>query len=323
LTAGRPLTRFRVTLALMLVMVAVLLAAGCTEQSGKEKSVGDLHPNVTSSVDSITANTTKTTPSQQPIIATERKVYPVVRGEPFTYRGLVNDTNVHSVSYLVNAPDGLSVSPTSIPVNANGAFAFTISGEYTQQAWNNFLEGKQRYKRSSPYYHVCINYSVRTECFDLQFVESENNTAQSTQTRWIQIDPLPDITIRPEERGNYTGPFFINGTTNLPEGEILSIELISSCYSMPCPPWSAYNHAIGCCGDGMYKDITKVQNDASGINRWSVLVNTTPTKISITTINGAIDDYNSLEVYVSSTKRTTDENGWDLADFVVRVQGLS
>ena len=35
------MTRFRVTLALMLVMVAVLLAAGCAGQAGDENSAGN------------------------------------------------------------------------------------------------------------------------------------------------------------------------------------------------------------------------------------------------------------------------------------------
>ena len=34
-----------------------------------------------------------------------------------------------------------------------------------------------------------------------------------------------------------------------------------------------------------------------------------------------IDDTNRFEVYVTDVNRTADDNGWDLADFVVRVQG--
>jgi hypothetical protein len=308
------MTPFRITLALVLVMAGVLLAAGCAGQQSAP---------VTGSAPSITPAQTKTTPVQPSSIANEPKIYTVIQGDPFTYQGIVNDTNIHSVGVLVKGSKYQGSIPMSIPVNANGTF--TLGGNSTEQLWDEYtsmLNYSPYNLGVSPYLHICLDYTTTKECFDLLLVKNAMNLTSSGHNMWIHMDPLQDISIPPEEAYDYTGPFFVNGTTNFGVGENLSIELSSLCF-LPCAKREATDIGnIGCCGDiSSYVEYTKVQGSSSGINTWSVLVNTTPDHFVISRINGRIDDTNRFEVYVTDVNRTANDNGWDSADFVLRVQG--
>jgi len=253
-------------------------------------------------------------------------VYTVIHGDPFTYQGIVNDTNIHSVSVLVKGSKYQGSIPMSIPVDANGSFTFTIGGNSTEQFWDDYtsmLNYSPYNLGVSPYLHVCLDYTTTKECFDLLLVQDAKNLTSPERSMWIHMDPLQDIVIPPEEAYDYTGPFFINGTTNFDAGENLSIELSSLCF-VPCAKREATDIGnIGCCGDiTSYAEYTKVQGSSTGLNTWSVLVNTTPDHFVIARINGMIDDTNRFEVYVTDVNRTADDNGWDSADFVLRVQGV-
>jgi hypothetical protein len=57
-----------------------------------------------------------------------------------------------------------------------------------------------------------------------------------------------------------------------------------------------------------------------GVNTWSLLVNTTPNYMGMTTSNGAFSDLNAFSVTVSGRNRTATDNLWDAAYFVVRVK---
>ena len=222
------MTPLRVPLALVLMMVAVLLVAGCAG-----------HPSypVTDSAPSITPAQTETTSVQPSSIANERKVYTVIQGDPFTYQGIVNDTNIRSVGVLVKGSKYQGSIPMSIPVDANGTFTFTLGENSTEQFWDDYtsmLNYSPYNLGVSPYLHVCMNCTTTKECFDLLLVQDAKNLTSSKRSMWIHMDPLQDIVIPPEEAYDYTGPFFVNGTTNFDTGENLSIQLSSIMLSPMC-----------------------------------------------------------------------------------------
>jgi hypothetical protein len=321
------MTPSSVPLALVLVTVVVLLVVGCAAvQTGDGKNTSNLSIPITNSMPSITATPMEILVPHKPITGTERKVFTVIQGDPFTYRGFVNNTDIHSIDVLVKGSKYMGSTFLSVPVNADGTFAFTLGGNLTKEFWDDYtyLRNYSPYNQAnSPYLHICLNNSTTNVCFDLLLVQEAKDLPLVGRDRWILIDSFQNITIPPEAVSDYTGPFFVNGTTNLPTGENLSIELSSLCF-WPCPKReSTVTGNIGCCGDvGSHVEYTTVQERSDWINTWSFLVNTTPDRISISRENGLIDDTNRLQVYVSSVNRTEEENGWDCANFVVKVTGI-
>jgi hypothetical protein len=211
--------------------------------------------------------------------------------------------------------------PMSVPVDANGVFSVTINGSQTRKDWENYI-GEPTLNSPyvhSPYDHVCLKYSTVTDCFDLLLVQDEMNLTTVKKNTWIQIDPILDQYVSVSERSKYTGNFFVNGTTNLPPDEIITLSMYSMCF-MPCLKSSVDNHAIGCCGDGTFKSVAKVERGSCGFNTWSVLVNTTPTIIWIATFNGVSGDHNPLVVDVRGQNRTVADNAWDAALFYGRLK---
>jgi len=307
------MSHFREMMIIMVALAAVLLAAGCVDHSSGP---------VTGSAPSVTVALNETTPAQLSLVPAEPepKLYTVIQGEPFTYQGFVNDTNVRSVGVQLNSQADFGVSPLSVPVNANGTFTLTIGGNLTKAFWDEYTNELSYNRDASPYLHVSLNDTTKKENFDLLVVQDEKNITSLQPDLWIQIDPLHDLVIPPEERNEYTGPFIVNGTTNLNIGENLSIELSSIC-AMPCPPQPSPGR-IGCCGDNpRHIEYTRVQGSSNGTNTWSFLVNTAPDRFVIYQINDRIDDHNPFQLYVADVNRTIGDNRWDQANFFLKVLG--
>jgi hypothetical protein len=310
---------FRVPCALVLVLAAVLVTAGC---------VG--HPPgpslITAPTPSVTAMPTGTIPVQPSPIAGERKVYTVIQGDPFIYQGIVNDTDIQTVDVLARGSSYQGSIPLSVPVNANGTFTVIIDGNFTKEFRDDYtrlLNYTSFNQDISQYLHVSLNFTTRKEYFDLLIVQDAKNLTISKPGRWVRIGPLQDVVIQPDEQNDYSGPFLINGTTNLPAGENLSLALMSWC-NWPCPKQDPSGTGkIGCCGNiDRYVMYTKVQENPAGANTWSFLINTAPDRIVIGRENGMIGDTNLFEVFVTGVNRTAGDNEWDLADFVIRVRGV-
>ena len=123
---------------------------------------------------------------------------------------------------------------------------------------------------------------------------------------------------------NFTGPFFINGTTNLPPGTNLSLKISSLCF-FPCPKYDPEKEGrtLGCCGtEPDYSTAALVKEHSPGPNIWSFQVNTSPVRIQIGSSNGQIGDTNRFRAIVRDVNRTPDDNRWDMADFGVRMEGV-
>ena len=117
---------------------------------------------------------------------------------------------------------------------------------------------------------------------------------------------------------DYTGNFYINGTTNQPPGEQVHLVMKSLCY-LPCPKTGSTN-TIGCCGSHDYENVATVQEGQCGINTWSVFVNATPDRFVVARLNGDYGDLNAFLVLVTQMNRTTDDNRWDATRFIIRVR---
>ncbi len=319
----------RLLFTLPILIVCVLLIVGCVENSGGDGNVTTVsttmmppYPsNPAPVLDINSSNVTKISPNLKLCPLREHVEYRVIQGQPFTFHGTAPaNSNLVDV-FVYSGIDPNFFFPLSVPVDANGSFSVIISGSQTRQDWVNYIRtptANSPYVHS-PYDHVCLKYSTATDCFDLLLVDDEKNLTTIIKNNWIRIDPIPDQFVSGSERSNYTGNFFINGTTNLPMGEEIRLSMYSMCYST-CMKSSADNHAIGCCGDGSYKSSATVQEGSCGFNTWSVFVNTTPTVIWIATFNGVSGDHNPLVVDVRGQNRTATDNEWDAALFYGRLK---
>jgi hypothetical protein len=153
-------------------------------------------------------------------------------------------------------------------------------------------------------------------------VVTQHSSGQSLagQSLWLHMDSLQNITVPPGERLSYTGPFFINGTTNLPAREPLSLELDSTC-TIPCPS-RPFPETIGCCGADNYGGYTEVQQSATGVNTWSFLVNTSPDNMTVFEINDKVDDTNGITVSVAHGNHTDEDYVTAQGLFFMKLQGV-
>ncbi len=257
-------------------------------------------------------------PPQTTCIPDGRKEYRVVQGKSFFYTGSVPNNATQSVDVFSDTLMNPTPSIMQHPVDPYGKLAFHIEGAVTKQIWDDYISdtygnGGDR----SPYEHICMRYSAGTECFDVLIVQDTNNLTTHKQNDWIHIDPIPDPIIAEEDRKEYTGNFFINGTTNLPPGEQVHLTIGSLCF-LPCPKTSTPN-AIGCCGSNVYENVATVREGPCGTSTWSVFVNTTPNRFIVVSINGEYGDANTFLVMATQVNRTRDDNRWDATDFVIRV----
>ena len=236
------MTPFRITPALVLVMVAVLLAmTGSCSVKGAEADAGMMYA---SAKDPAITENHFGSPSCN---VTEHKEYRVVQGEPFIYTGTVPEHADRSVDVYVFSDLVPVLIPWQRPVDANGTFSFTLTGNATRQVWEDHLSyrlpGSSFF--SSPYDHICLRFSTGSRCFDLQVVQDTRNLTLNRTNDWIRIDPLPDQIVSEKDRPEYSGNFFINGTTNLQQGTELVLTMGSTCM-LPCPKMASDD--IGCCG---------------------------------------------------------------------------
>jgi len=254
-----------------------------------------------------------------PCVSDERREYQVVQGKPFTYTGTVPDNVTQSVEVFSDTLMDPYPSIVKIPVDPFGKFSIYINGNQTQQIWDDYIGRKYNFgEHRSPYEHICMRYSTGMECINVLIVQDTNNLTAQKQNDWIQIDPIFDPVILKKDRKQYTGNFFINGTTNQAPGEQIHLAVKSLCI-LPCQKASSGN-TIGCCGDYDYENVATVQEGHCGINTWSVFVNTVPNRFTVSSINGEFGDLNAFLVMVNQVNRSMDDNRWDATYFTIRVR---
>jgi len=255
-----------------------------------------------------------------------REVRSVIQGEPFTYNGTAPSPDIHTIwmGFSTDQDMGYSRFAQNVTINSDSSFSATIGGNVTRQFWEDYRsfidnpyyrEHPEARVNISPYLHVCLPFPEKEERFDLLIARDKNDPALSNPDWWIQVDPIPDQYMSLSQKGSYRGEFFINGTTNLPPGEQLSLMMTSTCM-LPCPRLQSDD--VGCCGSS-YTTNADVQSGPCGNNTWSVKVNTEPRRILMKGVNGRYDDTNSFYVMVTRQNRIAGDNAWDDANFVIRV----
>jgi hypothetical protein len=311
------MTSLRLVTALLLLVVCMGLVVGCMSHQS-------IPPPATTPLKIPTLPETQPVPT--PVIAIGQDVIVVSPGEPFIYRAHVNDTGVHSIDVaILSQPD--EFYPVTLPVDENGIFTLYVGGNFTRkfrEDYSYILQYPPYDEDLSPYLHVILRYPAKQERLDVLIAGNGTDRTAPENNTWIQVDPIRDVIVLPEDRMNFTGPFFINGTTNLPPGTNLSLEISSLCF-WPCPKYDPDQEGatLGCCGtQEKYTAATRAEEQAPGLCSWSFLVNTSPARVVIGTENGRIGDTNRFRAIVKDVNRTIDDNRWDLADFVVRVQGV-
>lgn len=322
-----PVTPKRIAVTLILVTAIVILATGIL-LSGLHSSLmppgdrslpdGKVDPTTDASRpgDSVSVRCTEYT----------REVRSVIQGEPFTYNGTAPSPDIRTIwmEFSTDQDMGYSSFGQNVTINSDSSFSVTIGGNVTQQFWKDYRsfidnpyyrEHPEARVNISPYLHVCLPFPAKKECFDLLIVQDKNDPALLNPDWWIQVDPVPDQYTSMSQKGKYRGDFFINGTTNLPPGEQLSLMMTSTCM-LPCPRLQSDD--VGCCGS-TYTTSAEVQPGPCRNNTWSVKVNTEPRRILMKGVNGRYDDTNGFYVMVTRQNRITGDNAWDDARFVVRM----
>ena len=299
------------TMGVLLLAGAIVLAAGClgSSDSGTHTDTTKPFTEQPGGSGSVTASPLVCPPERHP-------EYRVVQGEPFTFTGTVpKEVNQSVAVYLYSQ---LSPMPYiwQPAVEPGGTYSFTVYGNRTQQDWEDYITYRD-YPASppiSPYDHVCIKYSTRADCLDLLIVQDDRNLTVNRTNTWIRIDPLPDLILPESRMQNFTGNFFVNGTTNLPPGGKINLTISSTCF-LPCPKTTSEN--IGCCGSS-YEDVADIRAGPCGVDTWSFYVNTVPNRISVGRVNGVYGDRNGFLVMVSQANLSRDRNAWDISRFVIR-----
>ena len=232
----------------MLVGVSVILA-GCIQQPSTKD------------------NLNKESPTCLPNMQSENRFYSVIQGEQFTYKGEIPNRNIQFVSVEVRSPfSEIPVVSASVPVNPDGTFIFTLNGSVTQ-GWGAASLIGETY---APIL-VSLNLTTAEEHFNLNIIQAPTNVLCNQNKNWIHINPFKTIQVSSEFR-NVTRDLNINGTTNLPSGDEITLMILSTSAS-PCQNLLYPDNLISHCVYPLERKI-KVQNGSCGANTWSFDINT-------------------------------------------------
>jgi hypothetical protein len=258
------MTSSRVLLALVLVMVAVLLAAGCA--AWQEHSVDNLTANpvtiqktvATSLSPVMTTDPVTSEPSgkQEKIVKNTTQWIQIDTvgarntNDIFTITGTTNlpvgEELIYSVELIEATPPGKQWNGGSLPPPLPTTHIVEGSGGINTWSFDVNLGN-----RDPGTYSVWINKA------NMVFPEDNGSGAETTfevtssPSPWIHIDPVSD---------HKTGDrFAVHGTTNLPAGDQIRIEVYEGSWDSLSPK-----------GKGPFWFNTTVKNDDSGSNTWSI-----------------------------------------------------
>ena len=266
----------------MLVVVSVVLV-GCMQQP------------------SFKDNLSKESPTCLPNIQSENRFYSVIQGEPFTFKGEIPNRGIQFVSVQVRSPfSEIPVVSESVPVNPEGTFTFTLNGSLTQ-GWGTASLMGEKY---APIL-VSLNFTTAEEHFNLNILQTPTDVQCNQNKNWIRINPFKTVQVSDEFR-NVTRDLDINGTTNLPPGDEITLMILSTSAS-PCQNRLYPDNLISHCVYPVEKKI-KVQNSSCGANTWSFNINTSYYRFA---------DYEHT-VFVSAANKSQENcSSWDAMMFML------
>lgn len=266
----------------MLVVMSVMLV-GCIQQPSDKD------------------NLSKESPTCLPNMQSENRFYSVVQGEPFTYHGEIPNRGIQFVSVEVRSPfSEIPIVSESVPVNPDGSFTFTLNGSLTQ-GWGTASLMGEKY---APIL-VSLNFTTAEEHFNLNILQTPTDIQCYQNKNWIHINPFRTIQVSDEFR-NVTRDLDINGTTNLPPGEEITLMILSTSTS-PCQNLFYPDNLISHCVYPVERKI-KVQNSSCGANTWSFDINTSYYRFAD----------NEHAVFVSAVNKSQENcSSWDAMIFTL------
>lgn len=297
--SGLKLNHFMQVLAMAVVMVCVLSAAGCITSSHVNETIaGNTSPSLTQSVLPTTIIPLPTpSPAQCP--QESNTSLTLLSGDPFSYKGTVSFGNPSEVRVWIFGQNSSTVS--TVPVQQDQSFLFSLTSEQTAAMLNGTYRILFEIPSSGRSYgmriasigkgnNTVIYDPVGIRVLDLSDITdnqisgpvaaatieqairktgTENVTGINLKVKDLEIaiDPIPDHTL-----GDLIA---IGGTTNLHPGELLEVQIFSG-YFIPCAKCQEIvnDSVLSCCGNGFLRQITVVSGTC-GTNTWSVGVDTT------------------------------------------------
>ena len=177
------MTLFRVTLALLLLVAIVLLAAGCANH--QYNAIQDaISPKPTSQ------------PETQPIlpVTIDQSVKVVHAGEPFVYRASVNDTGILSVNAMVlSQPD--MIAPFTLSVDENRSVTLFLGGNITgefRDLYSYTLPFPPYNQGISPYLHIILTYPAKgnVSIYWLPIIDPTCRFRKTTAGSWLILSGM-------------------------------------------------------------------------------------------------------------------------------------
>jgi hypothetical protein len=222
----------------------------------------------------------------------ENTTYSILRGESFTYSGVVPYSDINLIQVLI-LDDNNYENTFTVSVNPDKTFNFSIKDNITKEMFSGI-------------YHIILKYPTTQDRFDL-IVRNTTSERIINNDKWIHINSIGDRYL--DEK-----MFTFSGATNLAVGDEILVAIHSS-HFYPCPKLVDPNDLA--CGEGFH-EVVKVVEGRCNVNSWSVDVNTSiyhfvinwDTKSEWYTLRVSIGDQN-----------TQNNNAWDIAEFKV-VEGL-
>jgi len=275
------MTRNSKIFVMLFISSLFVLTFGCISQFPADNRSGNASKNITTAI---------LVQSKCPI--PENTTYSILRGDSFTYSGVVPYSDINSIQVLIL--DGHNYENTfTVPVNPDKTFNFSIKDNITKEMFSGI-------------YHIILKYPTTQDRFDL-IVRNTTSEMIIKNDKWIHINSIGDRYL--DEK-----MFTFSGTTNLAVGDEILVAIHSS-HFYPCPKIVDPNDLA--CGEGFH-EVVKVAEGRCNVNSWSVEVNTS---IYHFVINwDTKSEWYTLNVYAGD-QNTQNNNAWDIAVFKV-LEGL-
>jgi hypothetical protein len=286
------MTPLRKTFALMLLVVCVLLAAGCAGQFSSEKSMST--PSVTDTPPPVT--TVPVTFDAAQFQRLDGVVHIIAKGDYFNISGFSGARNATAVALWMFGNNSFTFSV--IQIQQDGSYRYEITDSITRHLESGSYYIVIQHQGDNEWFDITSEISGTPGDYDQWVVEVPDPYAPDA-TRIFKIDGDYSITgylaaktlvqtlkdprideyssviqvfvedpwITIDAIGNQTlgEPFTITGTTNLAEGNELIFDIYPSWYKN----WCCLHDKRPCPSeDAMAFGTVKVSGETGGINRW-------------------------------------------------------
>jgi hypothetical protein len=258
-------------------------------------------PTITSSYIPVNASPTSITPYSDRAVQCPKEnngSFAILNGQPFSYHGFADRESISMIRYWIFGNTYASFG--TVPIQQDKSFNFTLNGEQTLAMINGTYRILFEYPSSDGTYDIKIGSTGKRNdkiLYDragnriINFQDVMNNYLPGTDAANIVEKEIrksspegvinltlvmqkPGITISPVSVHDIGDIITFNGTTNLPPGEIISLEIVSAnIISCPKNPFCDEDDSVRPCCGGMSQEVA-VKPAGCGITSWSWEVNT-------------------------------------------------